>query len=177
MTAWSDKRSSAWKPPPKLMAYMAAVGARVSPEEFIRAVSDAYHEVESHEYDSTVRPVIEGHLRPLLGAIFAPVVLSRDAAILDLGCGTGFAAEAVLDHFDGLAGSLQCADTSGAMLERCRVRLQHRQAAIPVTFTCASIEEIASAARSFDLAITSSLLHHIPDLDSFFSALRPLVRP
>ncbi|RLJ79699.1 class I SAM-dependent methyltransferase [Pedobacter alluvionis] len=85
--------------------------------------------------------------------------------VLDLGCGTGLAAQLLIDSLVGRKiASMFLLDPSHAMLERAKKRSLKWN--IPINSRCGYIEDVD---EKFDLIITSSVLHHIPDIPQFIS--------
>lgn len=80
--------------------------------------------------------------------------------ILDFGCGTGFASEQILRHLPAeQIASLVCYDLSSEMIDRCREKIAPRLPTAQFTSDAASLE----SGEPFDLLLTNSLLHHLPD--------------
>ncbi len=87
--------------------------------------------------------------------------------VLDLGCGTGLAAQLLIDSLVGRKiASVFLLDPSHAMLERANKRSLKWN--IPIISKCGYIEDVN---EKFDLIITSSVLHHIPNIPQFISEI------
>lgn len=95
----------------------------------------------------------------------------RSLHLLDIGCGTGLAAEMLLRSALGpLVSRVTLLDTSAAMLGRAARRARSWEVSAEVREgTVEKLREVMEG--PFDLAVACSVLYHIPDLDSFLSAL------
>lgn len=85
--------------------------------------------------------------------------------VLDLGCGTGLAAQLLINSLVGRKiASIFLLDPSHVMLQKAKQRSLKWN--IPVNSGCGYIEDVK---EKFDLIITSSVLHHIPNIPQFIS--------
>src|SRR5690606_17083508 len=85
----------------------------------------------------------------------------RRLRVLDFGCGTGFEAQQLLDGVPAeRIERLVCYDLSAEMLERCRKRLTGSNVDVVLTD---SLKDLQSFSEPFDILMTNSLLHHLPD--------------
>jgi Methyltransferase domain len=92
----------------------------------------------------------------------------RSWKVLDFGCGTGFEAWQTVSELKSSVESIVCYDPSPEMLAHCKERVgDHLNAVFLSDFA-----EIA-ARGPYDLLLTNSLLHHLPDVESTLAALRP----
>lgn len=173
-TPAEDRKSPG--PRDRVLALMRQAGASGDVETFMRSVSNAFHEVQAGSYDDLVGPQIQSEVIPLLGRLFENIEVAHGTTVLDLGCGTGFAGEALLGLWGDRVGRLHCADISAAMLERCRARFATHTGEQEITFATESVGELTGRGASFDVVVTSSFLHHILDLESFFAELGRVVR-
>ena len=89
--------------------------------------------------------------------------------ILDYGSGTGFAAEQAAAHL-GRKYKLDvtCYDPSPEMLAVCRARME--RAGVKATYTTENPRN-----STFDLLLTNSVLHHLPNLDDFCESAERLL--
>jgi SAM-dependent methyltransferase len=149
-------------------------GVRCSAEEFHSAVNVTFHRFESEKYDELHRDMWES--LPQQIALLVEDCLRGDAAasirMLDIGCGTGLATDALLRSPLGpRVAEVDLLDTSTAMLARAAVR--RKVWGKPGD----NIEGLVGSLvgnRHYDLIITSSVLHHVPDLESFLGAVADL---
>lgn len=143
----------------------APYGPLVPLSELVEKLNQIYHRYEAATYDTNHSEIFDQ-----LPDLWAEMVSAAQHhsyqekyRILDYGCGTGFAAAQVLKALgpDGIE-LLVCYDMSPEMLDRCRQRF-HLQAGIRFT-TQPPIGE------HFDLLLTNSFLHHLPNLDLFIKS-------
>lgn len=123
-------------------------------------------------------PRFEGHLVEALGyrgpALVAEAIAQaapgrRFARVLDLGCGTGLAGDALRT----LAGWLGGCDLSGAMLERALARgIYDRLARSDLQAAL-----VAEEPGSLDLVVAADVLIYVPDLAPVFAAAARALAP
>ena len=105
-------------------------------------------------------------------AVKREVALSGDLDVLDYGCGTGL----VSLFLQPLVGSITGADTSDGMLEILRSKVTDQSLSNVKTLLLEAGQE-SLPPESFDLVISSMMLHHVEDLDTllqdFYRVLRP----
>ncbi len=162
---------------PVIAAAMQRCGATCPPEVFHQAVNVTFHEFESEVYD-------QGHpdMWDSLPSQFAMIVadcLQTNAApgeisLLDIGCGTGLATDSILKSLIGLrVRKIDLLDTSKGMLRQAAARAKTWSP--PVELHEGLLDTVAG--RQFDLIVTCSVLHHIPDLEGFLATVRSLQKP
>ncbi len=108
---------------------------------------------------------------------FLAVNTPAPAHVLDLGCGTGFAAQRLLERFDGV--QVTCLDGASAMLELAQARLAAyggRTWFVQCGFN--ALENAGLPAGGFDAVISSYALHHVsgPGKRALLSACRGLLK-
>ena len=140
-----------------------------SPEEFHSAVNVTFHEFESEVYDREHQVMwnslpqqfdllTEDYLRSGLD-------IPTGIRMLDIGCGTGLASACILQTRLGKRiKSIDLLDTSPSMLRRAALKAAQWQ--VPATCHQGLLHSLDGQER-FDLIVTSSVLHHIPDLPAF----------
>ena len=79
--------------------------------------------------------------------------------VLDVGCGTGTLAIAAKKHV-GQAGTVTGVDPAAEMIERAMQKA--RRAGVDVDFRTAAAEQLPFADGSFDVMLSSLMLHHLP---------------
>jgi SAM-dependent methyltransferase len=95
--------------------------------------------------------------------------------VLDIGCGTGLSSDLLLRSAIGpRVESLHLLDTSPRMLARAKARLENRTATLDST---EGLLDERFAPESFDVILTCSVLHHIPDLASFVAHVACIQKP
>lgn len=142
--------------------------------EFHAAVNVCFHRFESEVYDEGHRDMWESV--PPQVALMANDCLRRKTfeqiRMLDVGCGTGLATDSLIRSPLGpRIKEIDLLDTSTAMLARAEKR--RREWNRPGRTVEGIIESLPSGA-SYDLIITCSVLHHVPDLASFLKAVAGL---
>lgn len=151
-------------------------GVRCSPEEFHQAVNVLFHNFESEVYDSAHRDMWASLPRQF-DLLAEDWLLSNPAApseirLLDIGCGTGLASDCLLKGpLGGRIKTVDLLDTSPSML-----RQASRRAAgwkTEAVFHQGLLNAIPPG-KQFDLIVTCSVLHHVPDLPDFLGSVAAL---
>ena len=124
-------------------------------------VNKLYHAAEAPAYDSR-HPEILCQLPPIWKEMVGFITNTHPENpwdVLDYGCGTGFASQQLLNLVPAKSiRSLTCYDPSPEMLDRCRAKLGTRETAF-----LSSPQELSQGATRFNLLVTNSLLHHLPN--------------
>ena len=81
-------------------------------------------------------------------------------SVLDVGCGTGTLAIAAKRHI-GSAGKVYGIDASPEMIARARKKA--KKAAVDVAFENAFVESLPFPDATFDVVLSTTMLHHLPD--------------
>ncbi|MGV0005889.1 MAG: malonyl-ACP O-methyltransferase BioC [Candidatus Porifericomitaceae bacterium WSBS_2022_MAG_OTU9] len=89
--------------------------------------------------------------------------------IIDLGCGTGFCAEALLQQYP--KASCLCLDLSVSMLSRARGKGVGRH------HVCASATDLPFADDSVDIVVSSMMLHWCPEPSVVVGEVQRILRP
>ena len=153
-------------------------GAACTPEEFQQAVNVTFHRFESEVYDELHQDMwqsLPGEIARLVDAAAAKGYPAGERLrALDIGCGTGLATDALLRS--GLGARVEevtLLDTSAQMLRRATAR------AAGWTARTRPVEGLLAAAEDgpFDVIITSSVLHHVPDIGAFLGEVARRQRP
>ena len=145
--------------------------------DLIVELNRLYHDYEARTYDS-YHPEINAQLQPIwqqMVQIASGLQPDKTFRVLDFGCGTGFEASQLLAHLQqGTITQLVCYDPSPQMLGRCRLRIGSLAPQASFTTELADIERPDNA---FNLVITNSLLHHLPDPLQTIMGLVPWLAP
>jgi SAM-dependent methyltransferase len=166
-----------------LLPIMNRCDSPLSPAEFHEAVNVTFHGFESQDYDAGHQDMWQSLPRQfdLLVADLLADAAQRQQPVpdqlrmLDVGCGTGLATDCILKSSLGpRIGHVTLLDTSTAMLKLSEQRLKAAGKAYTVVH---GMLESAPSDPPFDLIITSSVLHHVIDLASFFQAVRQRQSP
>jgi 2-polyprenyl-3-methyl-5-hydroxy-6-metoxy-1,4-benzoquinol methylase len=164
-----------YNPLEPVIQIMGRHGATCTPEEFHAAVNVTFHKFEAEIYDEIHRDMWES--LPVQFALLAQdcagsVEPDRKLAVLDIGCGTGLASDSILKSSLGpQIASIDLSDTCQAMLQQAAKRAQGWKIA---THTFEGTVESLAADGKYDLIITCSVLHHVPDLPSFLRNVQRL---
>lgn len=153
---------------------MARHGARCTPEEFHAAVNVTFHDFESEVYDQ--EHVDMWNSLPQQFSLLAEDCLPSDPApssglrLLDIGAGTGLATCCMLKTVLGpRIESIDLLDTSPAMLRQANKKAQTW--GIPFELHNGLICDLP-AGRTYDVIVTCSVLHHVPDIADFLAQVR-----
>lgn len=106
--------------------------------------------------------------------VFDQVQLPPDAAVLELGCGTGLLWRETMRRIPP-SWNLTLSDLSPGMLEEARRTLHEVQR--PCTFALVDAQQIPFADDSFDVVIANHMLYHVPDVDTALAEIRRVLRP
>jgi len=131
-------------------------------------VAQGFSETAS-DYDGAVRYNIEGAQR-LVMAI--PPGTYND--VLDVGCGTGWATQALIDRFS--PARVTGVDPSEGMLEQFEAKLGGIEG-IDVTLVQAGVEDMPVSEGSFDLALCSMAYHWFPRRWDAAAAIARALKP
>lgn len=100
-------------------------------------------------------------------------LLPRELSIADLGCGTGYVAEALRP----IVGRVICVDRSEGMLAQARERLEARSEGATYEFRQGEFDSLPLGDGEVDGVVASMVLHHLPDLDQPLREMRRIVAP
>jgi 2-polyprenyl-3-methyl-5-hydroxy-6-metoxy-1,4-benzoquinol methylase len=149
------------------------------PVTFQRMVNEIFHDIESVYYDGFHREMWNS-----LGAVFNRLSEKiydigsfsgrLDLKLLDIGSGTGLSTELLLaTKISERITDVTLLDSSTGMIEASRKRAASWER--EVNFINGYIEEVP--VQKYDIILCCSVLHHIPDLDTFFRRLSELQSP
>ncbi|MBS0470817.1 MAG: methyltransferase domain-containing protein [Proteobacteria bacterium] len=154
------------EPPAALIARAEAIKARArSDAGYVRHLFDQF----SSDYDTRMRGQL-GYRAPEVLRDLALLVMPGATGLtaLDLGCGTGFAAEA----FTGIAAVIDGIDLSPAMIAKARERGLYR------ALTVADIESgLDVTGPQYDLVLAADTLVYLGDLAATFAAVARRLKP
>jgi 2-polyprenyl-3-methyl-5-hydroxy-6-metoxy-1,4-benzoquinol methylase len=151
-------------------------GARCGMEEFHSFLNLTFHEFESESYDELHAHMWES-LPPQFNLLIEDCLRSYadmpgDLRVLDIGCGTGLASDSLFKTAIGSRiRAIDLLDISPEMLKRASQRASRWPA--PATCHRGLIDSLPKGAR-YEVVVTCSVLHHIPDLPTFLQAIRKL---
>ena len=147
--------------------WLAECDPQLPLEQLVERVNGIFHSFAASRYDRE-HPEIHQQLPPIWAEMIAQLPGSHCFNVLDVGCGTGFASDLLLRAIGGRVTALTAYDPSAEMIALCRDRLgKHAQASF-----CERIEETYKR-PPFNLLLTNSLLHHLPDIEQTIGSLLP----
>jgi len=100
-------------------------------------------------------------------------LLPRDTVIADLGCGTGYMADALL----GRCARLICVDLSQGMLDKAQQQLGRAPRGTQLEYRQGALDDLPLATAEVDGALAGMVLHHLPELDGPLKEMRRILRP
>lgn len=140
-----------------ILASLTGEAADAAPEDYVTTVFDNY----ANNFDAHLQDVLQYRTPQLIAAAVEAVMPAgrSDYSLLDLGCGTGLAAEALRS----VTGVRVGVDLSGKMVE---------QALAKGVYTEAHVDELVrymqSDARQYDLVVAADVLVYIGKLEPLF---------
>lgn len=142
---------------------LAPYGPQLPLDQLVEQVNKLYHTAEARDYDekhTEIREQLPSLWREMI-RVAEDQCQHREYRILDFGCGTGFAAEQLLEVLPReCVSALACYDPCSAMLRCCRTKLAPR---FPDAVFCDDLKQLPFTSSPFNLLATNSLLHHLPD--------------
>lgn len=147
--------------------WLAGCDPQVPLELLVERVNEIFHSFAARRYDRE-HPEIHQQLPPIWTEMMAQLPSSNSWNVLDVGCGTGFESHLLLSAIGNQVAKLTAYDPSAEMIALCRNRLRPFS---QVSF-CSRIEE-AHGRGPFNLLLTNSLLHHLPDIEQTMGSLLP----
>jgi SAM-dependent methyltransferase len=155
---------------------MRRYGVTCSPAEFHSVVNLTFHKHESHVYDelhANMWRSLPAQFR-LLAKDYLAAGLRAPVRILDIGCGTGLSSDLFLRTELGRhVREVYLLDSCPEMIARAKARSEAWGMTVKVLQ--GDIRDLPPA--TYDLIITCSVLHHIPDLPRFLDAVRRIQAP
>jgi ubiquinone/menaquinone biosynthesis C-methylase UbiE len=104
--------------------------------------------------------VFHGKLQALRTKTADLAKLQRGEAVLDVGCGTGTQALKAYERV-GETGRVSGIDRGPRQIARARAKAARRK--FPIDFQIGVIEQLAFPDQSFDVVLSTLMMHHLPD--------------
>jgi ubiquinone/menaquinone biosynthesis C-methylase UbiE len=158
-----------------LIPLMSQKGSKLTKEEFHNAVNTVFHDVESKYYDA-LHHGMDSSLQEQFDLLADDIVktipnVPSQCILLDVGCGTGMSTDKLLKSSLGKCiAKIYLLDTSKGMLEQCK--LKAAKWGIPFELIQGDIFSLTEL--KFDIILTCSVLHHIPNLNDFLDKIKNL---
>jgi SAM-dependent methyltransferase len=151
----------------EMPVWLAGCDPQLPLELLVERVNEIFHSFAARRYDRE-HPEIYQQLPPIWAEMIAQLPGASSWNVLDVGCGTGFESDLLLSRIGNQVAKLTAYDPSTDMIALCRNRLRKFS---QVSF-CSRIEETYSRGP-FNLLLTNSLLHHLPNIEQTVSSLLP----
>lgn len=155
---------------------MEKYGTTLPPDQFQQQLNIIFHRHEAKVYDVIHKPMWDSLPRQF--ALLTDdlrkqkPLLPERITMLDVGCGTGLASDLLLrTEIGSRIKHIDLLDTSTEMTRCCALRAGLW--GVGHSFFTGTMESLP-ANKSYDLVVACSLLHHLPDLHTFFSHLSSL---
>lgn len=158
-----------------MMKLLEPYGPQLPLQHLVFAVNQIYHDFEALDYDARHPEVYEQLPRLWRGMTSLALSIGRcdTWSVLDFGCGTGFEAAQLLRNLPPhIRLHLTCYDPSPAMVARCRAAIGPL---LPAAVFCSDLQTAAAHGQPYNLLITNSLLHHLPDPPATIAGLLPML--
>jgi ubiquinone/menaquinone biosynthesis C-methylase UbiE len=104
--------------------------------------------------------ILRGRLRELRRRACELATIHEGARVLDVGCGTGSLA---LEAFRRAGRAGHVAGVDPGVRQIVRARSKARRAGFPIDFQVGVIERLGFAEASFDVVLSTLMLHHLPE--------------
>jgi len=125
-------------------------------------------------YDLMLAAVTRGGERAFRESILDNARVSAGERVLDVGCGTGTLGLAAKRRV-GAKGQVHGIDPSKEMIARARAKANRKSVAI--VFDIASAQKLPFPDASFDVVLSSLMLHHLPDREQAVAEMRRVLTP
>jgi 2-polyprenyl-3-methyl-5-hydroxy-6-metoxy-1,4-benzoquinol methylase len=159
-----------------LIPLMRAKGVKIAPADFHATVNLVFHKFESRHYDRIHRNMWESLPRQfglLVDDYLRRHLPKTGLSVLDVGCGTGLSSELLTQtRLGSYIGTIDLVDTSPEMLDVCR----RRRSRVARRLIRGTIDDVA-ASPEYDVVLSCSVLHHIPELARFTRAIAARQKP
>jgi len=149
--------------------------------EFIDITSNIFHKYEANSYDTSQLALADSvyYWEKAFSVLDEKLSSSGSLDVLDFGCGTGFEAKLLLrSGLKDKCKTILCYDLSPEMLSVFRESVDPLPAAPEIVFLSRKTElSSILSEKKFDIILTNSILHHIPEPEEAVSFLLGSLRP
>lgn len=159
-----------------LLPLLRKTGSSLTVEGFQSRINVVFHDHEAFHYDSMHKDMWESlqeQINLLVDDLFNFKAPSSSLRLLDIGCGTGLSTQQLLHSKLGVyIDEITLLDTSHNML-----KLAENKAKSWGKKYVTVNSEIADLEGQYNIIMVCSVLHHIPELDSFLERISNLLVP
>jgi ubiquinone/menaquinone biosynthesis C-methylase UbiE len=150
-----------------LLPLLKKTKSTLSPEKFQERINIVFHDYEANHYDAMHTDMwgsLQQQINLLVDDLFAFKRLDgHNMSLLDVGCGTGLSTQILLNSKLGQhISELTLLDTSPNMLKHATEKAKNWNKNFKTVNSY-----LGDLNEKFDIIIISSVLHHIPDLETF----------
>ncbi len=157
-----------------LLPLLKKTGSTLTVEEFQSKINVVFHDHEAFHYDAMHQDMWESlqeQINLLVDDLFRSKELHSGMRLLDVGCGTGLSTRLLLQSKLGpYIDEITLLDTSTNML-----KLAQKKADAWGKNVVTINSEISDLEGQYDIIMVCSVLHHIPDLDTFLQKINRLL--
>jgi len=137
------------------------------PDKLVLRANELYFALEEEDYNSSHEEILILELprwKRIIGRFSKE--FSNKEAILDVGCGTGFVATVFCPYLAPKTKFI-CSDISQRMLKQCESNLKDKNFQCGLIYKMYDGAHLPFADNSIDILTLNSVLHHIPNTESF----------
>jgi 2-polyprenyl-3-methyl-5-hydroxy-6-metoxy-1,4-benzoquinol methylase len=159
-----------------LLPLLKKTGSSLSVEEFQSRINIVFHDHEAFHYDRMHLDMWESlqeQINLLVNDYLEIKEPSSNISVLDIGCGTGLSTQQLLhSKLANYITEITLLDTSSNMLKQAEVKAKTWGKKYVIVNS-----EVSDLMGQYDVIIVCSVLHHIPELDSFLNKIDTLLKP
>lgn len=145
-------------------------------ESLVLRVNEIYHDLEGDKYSQKHEDIFVGeqdNWKKIISNLFAE---GENYTVLEVGVGTGFVASQICPQLS--QGSIYyCTDISDNILNAAKKNLKPQDYRCRIEFLKIDGKSYPFPDNSIDIVTINSVLHHIPNIPSFFSEMKRVLKP
>ncbi|MBS1534286.1 MAG: class I SAM-dependent methyltransferase [Bacteroidetes bacterium] len=150
-----------------LIPLIVKTGSSLSPEQFQERINIVFHDFEASHYDvlhDDMRDSLQEQIDLLVNDLLSCKSFENGSLnVLDIGCGTGMSSQILLNSkLEPMIDHIALLDTSANMLKQAELKAQKWSKNYKIVHGY-----LSDLNEKFDVVLISSVLHHIPDLETF----------